>query len=201
MGRVRQHRDDPAPGRGRPVLTTSAPTRSWTHRASGSSSRLGPQDLSGSASAASRLRHAVELARSSGAGGAGTARPSAVRRRRGARSRAPARSARSVVRLTSTSPRKPWGLVDATDLEQAAIATASDPRSISRGTRCRPRRRRLTAAARDDGADRAGDAAPLADDPAHVAVADGDVQRGAPPTLARPRSRRRRDRPRPACTR
>src|SRR4051794_1933380 len=88
-----------------------------------------------------------------------------------------------LVRLTSSSPRNPWGLVMRPTSRSGCSSSPliGSPRSVEELDVD------LDAVAHGgcprDGADRGGHPAPLADDPTHVAFADGHVQRGAPAAL------------------
>ena len=148
-GRVRDRRRRPRPSGCPARSTTAAPISSCTHSASGSSIGSARRRRRRSALGARRGRRRPRSARSSRPG-AGRDDATASGRRDRSASTAPGatRSAGSVTRSTTTSPRSPCGLSDRSDLEQGSGHAQSASQTVSRRSRRRPRRRRVTAAAR-----------------------------------------------------
>src|SRR5262245_41231125 len=166
-----------------PVVTTVAPTMSWTHSSAGSSRAGARRVRPRSSSALSRSSWPAKLTIQRSWWGRADA---TVRSPRSVRSTVPGsrRSTRSVVSTTATSPRRPWG-------------RATWPTSSSGAAPCSPSA--LTARSvleldldvaavagggrPDDGADGRGHPAALADHAAHVGGADPHGQAGVRPAL------------------
>ena len=181
---------DPTPRAAVGRATTSAPTSSWTQSTSGSSTGSADRTAPCSASAASRDGHADEvddpavldgLARAHLEGAVGDVEHRA-----------------RVEPLDAVGHQgddhlalEPVGLVDPPDLEEVGGRPGAAPQSTNSTSTDTPS---LHGGRPHDGADRLRDAAPLADDPTHVAVGRPCTLSARPRRPSSTRSRPRRDR-------